>query len=384
MLAIPAYVSKELDLGPWVGIVMGAFLMAEAVGRLWLGALSDIVGRKPLIILGPLVSGVASILVVQAHDPYVMLAVRILDGLGAAAFWPALFAAVGDRTDESNRSTGMSILNVAYMVGLALGPRTGGWINALYSTEAHPVYHAAFYLAAGIFALTGFLALVLVSSGSKGVAKHAGAPTEQWTGIGPMLEAAKRVWKLLLVAFTTFVGIGMLIPVLELYALDRFGITQAQFGNLFLIPAIVIACAAVPLGRMGDKWGRLTSIKIGVLLCASALWLVPAIHSPYVLAGGAVIVGIGFLLAFPAWMALVADVTDEQTRGSVLGAAGMAQGFGAIGGAVAGGVLYHHKHAIAGIGAHDVPIYLAAAFLTLSFVLTALLIRPVSTGPKAA
>lgn len=371
ILAIPVYVSKELGIGDWVGIVMGAFLLAEAVGRLWLGALSDIIGRRPLIFIGPVMSGVGSLLVLQTANPYLLVGARIFDGLGAAAFWPAVFAAVGDATSEKSRSTGMSVLNVAYMVGLAFGPLAGGWINGLYSTPAHPVYHAAFYLSAGLFAMTAVMALLFVPHRAfQGTAKAAAESHEAWTGFGPMARAAVRVWKLMLLALVTFLGIGLLIPVMELYALDRFGISQETFGKLFLLPAVAIALLAVPLGRLGDRWGRLMSIKTGMFLCAAALWALPFVDSQYVLAGGAILVGIGFLLAFPAWMALVADVTDEQARGSVLGAAGMAQGFGAIIGTVAGGRLYHVEGAILTFNPHDVPIYLSAIFLSLAWLLS--------------
>ncbi len=369
VLAIPAYVSKELHIGEYVGVIMGAFLLAEAVGRLWLGALSDIVGRKPLIIAGPLISGVASLLVIQTTHPLTMAVVRIVDGLGAAAFWPAVFAAVGDSTIRQDRSSAMGVLNVAYMVGLAFGPLAGGWVNHRFG-----VYHAAFYLSMVLFAFTALLALAFVPKKAYRGSSSAATGGEQFAGMAPLLHAAALVWRLLVVAFTTFFGIGLLIPVIELFALDKYGIGQETFGSLFLVPAIVIAMAAVPLGRMGDRWGRLTSIRVGMFLCSVALWAVPFVNSYYVLAAGAIIVGLGFLLAFPAWMALVSDVTDEKSRGSVLGAAGMAQGFGAILGAVIGGKLYHTTLLPSGLSPHDTPFYLAGGSLTLSFLLASTLL----------
>ena len=106
-----------------------------------------------------------------------------------------------------------------------------------------------------------------------------------------------------------------------------------------------------------------------MLLCALSLWAVPFVGSCTVLSAGAILVGMGFLLAFPAWMALLTEITDAQSRGAVLGAAGMAQGFGAISGTVAGGKLYHGAGFLPGVSAHDGPIFLAAGLLTLSFLL---------------
>lgn len=383
ILAIPVYVSRDLDLGGLVGVVMGAFLLAEALGRPGLGALSDYLGRKPLIVLGLLVSACASIGVLRTGHPASLVLVRVLDGLGAAAFWPSLFAAVGDTTSSEDRGTGMSVLNVAYMVGLAFGPLAGGWMNSRFSTPSEPVYHAAFYLSAGLFVSASLLALMFVPKHAHtGVA---GRPKgEGFAGAGALVDAAARSWRLLALAFVTFLGIGILIPVVELYALDRYGIDQKTFGSLFLAPAIVIALAAVPLGRLSDRWGRVSSIRAGMLLCGLSLWAVPFVGNCYALSAGAIVVGLGFLLAFPAWMALLTEVTGADSRGSVLGAAGMAQGFGAIAGAVAGGKMYHGSPIVPGISAHDGPIFLAAALLTLSFVLAALLLRGAASRSEAS
>lgn len=372
VLAIPAFVSREKGVGEYVGVIMGAFLLAEALGRLGMGALSDIVGRKPLLVLGPLVSGAASVLLIQTNTPLAMIGVRLVDGLGAAAFWPVVFAAVGDCTTEENRSAGMGVMNVAYMVGLAFGPLTGGWINRLYSTPGHTVYHAAFYLSAGLFAAGSLMSLLLVPDGHAQARARRKASAEDFSGLATMARAALSVWRLLIVAFVTFLGIGILIPVVELYALDKYGIDQQTFGTLFVIPAVIIGLVAVPLGRMGDKWGRLRSVKVGMFLCAVAIGMVPAVESYYILAAGAIIVGIGFILAFPAWMALLADVCGSESRGSVLGAAGMAQGIGAIlgAGAVAGGRIYHIHGLVLGVPAHEAPVLLSSALLGLGFILT--------------
>lgn len=383
VLAIPVYVSKELGLGGFVGVVMGAFLLAEALGRLGLGALCDWVGRKPLIVIGPLVSGLASLAVIQTAHPAGLVLVRLVDGLGAAAFWPAVFAAVGDSTTEEHRGSGMSVLNVAYMVGLAFGPLAGGWVNTHFGTPANPVYHAAFYLSAGLFAAAALLSLLFVPRQAYGGVRRE-QTGERFTGLASMARAAMLAWRLLVLAFVTFLGIGLLIPTVELYALDRFGIDQKTFGTLFLIPAAVIALAAVPLGRLGDRWGRVRSIKAGMLLCGLSLWAVPLVGNYYVLSAGAIVVGLGFLLAFPAWMALLTEITDAQSRGSVLGAAGMAQGIGAISGAVAGGKLYHGAQVIPGVSAQDSPVFLAAALLTLSFVLAMAMLRPRGAAQKNA
>lgn len=373
VLAMPVFIAREKNLGAQLGLVMGAFLLTESVGRPFLGSLSDRFGRKPLIFAGALLSGTASVAIVFPDSLWLLVAIRLVDGFGAAAFWPSLFAAMGDATPTRRRGAGMGVMNVAYMVGLAFGPLAGGWVNEIAGTRENPVYHAAFFLAAGLFALACLMTLVFVPSrynDNPAAEPKAGELVERFEGVSKLLAAAASVWRLLLIAGVVFFGIGLLIPTIQLYALDKFGITQKEFGELFLIPALLVGLIAIPLGSLGDVWGRLFSIRVGMALCAIGLWLVPVVDSQFILAGGAVFVGVGFLLAFPAWMALVTEVTGEDTRGSVLGAAGLAQGFGAMLGLNLGAYLYHLDMEMLGVATTDAPFYLAAAALSLSLGLT--------------
>ncbi len=76
----------------------------------------------------------------------------------------------------------------------------------------------------------------------------------------------------------------------------------------------------------------------------------PSDGSHYVLAAGAVVGGVRVLLAFPAWMALLTDVTDEAQRGSVLELPGWRREIGAITGAVLAGSSITLPGPLLGIG----------------------------------
>ena len=190
ILAIPVYVSMELGLGAFVG-GDGCVSACGGGGASGAGSAERLCGRRPLIVLGPLVSAAASLAVIHAGSPAALVLARVFDGLGAAAFWPALFAAAGDTTSEEDRGTGMSVLNVAYMVGLAFGPLAGGWINAEFGTPSRPVYHAAFYLSAGLFAAAALIGLLFAPRQAySGLAHDAGG--EGIAGAGSMARAAAR------------------------------------------------------------------------------------------------------------------------------------------------------------------------------------------------
>jgi len=100
------------------------------------------------------------------------------------------------------------------------------------------------------------------------------------------------------------------------------------------------------------------------------MWIIAIVRwAPGLVLAGSLL-GVGFLIAMPAWLALISDLTSSSNRGQVLGAVGMAQGFGAIVGAVVAGYLYDGKPRIAGIDPRVAPLLASAVLLTVTALLT--------------
>ena len=164
------------------------------------------------------------------------------------------------------------------------------------------------------------------------------------------------------IAFVTFLGIGCILPIMKLFVLAQFHITETEFGVLVLGPALVIAAIALPAGQLADKWGTTRCVRLGFTLCAAGLI---AIRTLYFLGTGkfeflaaATVLGIGFMIAFPAWLALLTVLGGEHQRGTIFAAVSTAQGVGALVGALVGTKLYD------AVG-HIAP-FVAAAGLSLS------------------
>lgn len=378
--AMPPYLRFELGLGAWVGAIGAAFLLAETVLKSPLGLLSDRFGRKRLLLVGPIISAVTAPLTVAVHHPLGLLLLRALDGAGAAALWPTIFAAVADAVDERDRSTAMSLLNVTYLVGVATGPLLGGLVNDLTGTRT-----ASFYLASALFVLATVVCLMGVparfpSSGEP--RDHAPPPRISWR---EMWESARMVPDTLLLGFIAFFGIGMVMLLVKLYAMEVLHLSESGYGLLLLPPAVVFALASVPAGRVGDVWGRERAMKLGVGLAMGGMWFIPFVHSYWVLLVCGSIVGLGYILAIPAWMALVSEIGGNR-RGAVMGAVFTAQGVGAMLGAPLGAYLYDRVPIRLGaleLPSHITPFLGTAVALTISFILTLWFFRDGKRGQKS-
>jgi DHA1 family multidrug resistance protein-like MFS transporter len=367
--AMPVYLREVVGLGESTITVVGSvFLLTEAIFRAPMGMLSDHFGRRRLIVLGPTLTVFTSLATLVASHPLHFIVLRALDGLGAAMLWPAVYAAIGDSVPLHKRAWAMSFLNMTYMSGIALGPLAGGLANDLSGTK-----QASFYLTACLFMVATLIAWRFYPRDGRMPNGADSAPGEK-LALGAFLNALRIAPGHMLLAFVVFFGIGLIMLLVKLYAMDEFGVSETLFGVGLVVPALAIAVLSLPLGRLADWLGRTRSIRLGLMLAAGVVWSVVAPSQPpiaWVLVAAA-LGAVSFVLTFAAWMAELSEI-DPERRGVMLGAAGTAQGVGSILGALLGGFLYEHVPLTLGaitVPAHRTPFIGCALTLTLGAALS--------------
>jgi len=333
-------------LGRIVGLLTATFLISETIGRFPFGRLSDKVGRKPLMVAGPAV-GAASFLALSQVGRYsAMFPLRILDGLAAAALWPAVFATIGDRVPRAERATAMSVVNTVYMAGIALGPMLAGQLIGVSGSQAAP-----FFMASGCLLAAAATAGLAIPSG------HPHATDAPGESAASGVSGARLATMLALMFGQTF-GVILLAPFLSLYARQELGMEARHIPLLFVVPAGAVAVLALPLGRLADRMERRRAVQAGLCVGAATMWLVPIAGSFLALAAIGVVLAVAFAFATPSWLAMVTEVAPDHERGATLGKFGIAQGLGAVLGPLVGGLLYDHGHSY--------PFIASAALLTAS------------------
>lgn len=385
--AMPVFIPAHHLHSIWIGIAAFSFIFFEGIMKSPFGLLGDRVGRRILILVGPSVSVFTCLLTPHIVNPYALIVLRVLDGFGAAALWPAAFSLIGDHVPERRRSQAMSYFNLAYLLGLALGPVLGGGVNDLSYRYMHlslvDSKSTSFYVAACLFALTTVVAILFVPN-VKPVRHPAGEGVEGAINLQTFNSMLRRMPMTLLMTFTTFLGIGLIMAYVKHFTLDYFGFSETHFGVLLIGPALIIAALSVPLGTLGDKIGKAKAVKIGIGVCALSFWLLLAFFAEWSLIIFGATLGIGFIIAFPAWMALVSSVCDANQRGAAIGAVGTAQGLGAITGVGVSSLIYRfgpfHLGSIS-IPKHGLPFLCCGVMLAVSFVLAVTTVKDPDPRP---
>lgn len=133
-------------------IVAAQLMMVPAA--LLVGHKADAWGRKPLLLAGFLILPIRGVLYVLSDNPYWLVAVQMLDGVGAGLFGALFPLVVKDLTQGTGRfNVSLGALTTAFGLGAALSNGLAGWV-------VHAAgYTAAFLTLAGIAAAAFVLLL---------------------------------------------------------------------------------------------------------------------------------------------------------------------------------------------------------------------------------
>jgi MFS family permease len=145
---LPLFAASVVGSAPWVaGAALAVFAAGNAVGLTFSGRRSDRVGRKPFIIGGLLVSGLATLVTGWAGSLTLLLLVSVIAGLGAGTLNPAQQASLADIIGhERNGGPAIAAVQMAADLGSIIGPVVAG---VLVDRGSYPL----------AFGLTGLITL---------------------------------------------------------------------------------------------------------------------------------------------------------------------------------------------------------------------------------
>ena len=364
---LPLYLKEHLGASATlVGVVVATFAAVETVFKTTWGSLADRIGRRPVIVGGLFLSSIAPVLMTVLRSPGLFVPLRLIDGMGSAALWPVAAAAMADRTQGAQRATAMGALNMFFLSGLALGPSLGLFVSGFLGG-----YVWGFYLASALLLAAGGLAMLVFRDEKPHHQTLHREATRAWAiGFVRSVRQSPLLLSMLLIAFVQMVGVGLLAPILVIYAHEVVQLSDQLIGALFLAMVLAVAAASVPCGRMADRVGRPRMVIWGMVMASLGMWLMPFAGrgNMLILGAAALLLGASYATSSPAWLALMSEAAPRGSTGMVMGASETAQGAGLVIGPLLGGVLYD------GLGP-QAPFVASAVLLTAGTALAFLALR---------
>lgn len=363
--------ARELGASSLVATLLGASysLGQLAFVPLW-GALSDRVGRRPVLIVSVATNALAMALLGRATELWLLFFCRALSGVATANIAVAQ-AYIADVTSPERRSRGMASIGVAIGLGFVLGPAVGGTLATL--GPGRPGELPAF-VASGL-AIVNLLFIVFALPESLPRERRAApafeaSPQARLAAVrDAVAQPVVRVALLLnLLVTLSFAGLEQTF---RMYNLDRFAMSARETGYALLLAGVVlIAVQGALLPYLAVRLSARAIVLAGLLLEAGGFALV-AVAPP---AKALLLVGLATLcfgssLVAPSLPALVSRWTDPQRQGRALGVLSSSGALARVLGPALAGVAYQ-------AWSPSAPYALAAAGMLLSCALAARLAPP--------
>ncbi|MFD7734411.1 MFS transporter [Kitasatospora phosalacinea] len=293
-LAIPLSRSIQQDFAvdagtaSWTG---GAFSVAYAVGFLLFGPVSDRVSHRRVLVCAAAAAAVSTALVGASPGIHWLIALRVVQGLAAAAFPPVALAYAAEHAPGGRAPRALA----AITTGL-LGSSVAGQVFGQLVAD-HGSWRTAFVLPAVLYAAA---ALALHRCLAPGRPPRAASWWRPYAMIGPLLRGRGTV-AVFATAVTVFGSLVAVYGALDVHLRDE---RHLSGGVLVLVPLIGTAgLAAGPVAGAG-RHGPRTRAACGFLLAAAGLPLVAAPQVAVVLAGSVVFMA-GISLVVPALIGLL-------------------------------------------------------------------------------
>lgn len=313
ILALPVYVTGPIGSDEaGAGVAFGAFAVTALLCRPFAGRYSDRLGRRPVLLVGAVLAATGMALMPHVDSLATVVALRLLQGIGEAAFFVAGFALLADLAPPERMGEALSYNSLGLYLGFAFGPPLG---EVLIEQGG---FELAWYGAAAL----GVVAAVLVVLLPEPVRAE-----DLDDGHGLLFHRPAIPYALGF--FCSLLAVSAFLPFVALHAED-LGMGNTSLA-LFVYGCVVITCRLL-FARLPDRLPALPLGAASLVTTAVGLGLMTAWQTPTGLVAGAVVMAVGVSFTTPAFFAAIFATAKPSERGAAAGTAStfidVALGFG--------------------------------------------------------
>ncbi len=303
-----------------LGFLLASFAIAQFFGAPILGALSDRIGRKKVLIIsiaGTLIGYIMFGFGIILNNILILFTSRILAGFAGGNIAVAM-SSISDISDEKSKSKNFGLIGVAFGLGFIIGPFIGGKLSdpsiVSWFNNATPFWFAAVLSAINI----AMIIFVFKETLKERVHKK----ISPFTGIRNISKAFKMpsVRTMFLVSFLYFFGFTFYTQFFQVYLYEKFSFTQSQIGDIFAYLGVWVIITQGLLIRHLAKW--LTSkqvLRFSILGLSISLLLILIPQKAHLLYFILPLVSVANGLTVPNLSAAISDLAGKESQGEIMG-----------------------------------------------------------------
>ncbi len=340
---LPSIAEQQFGLAAKTAVLsfIVAFGLSKALTNYLAGRLSDVVGRKKVLVGGWIVAAPVPFLLMWAPSWAWVLVANVLLGVSQGLTWSTTVIMKVDLTGPKQRGLAMGLNEFAGYFAVAGSALATGWVAARWGLRPEPFYLGVAYVALGLGLST------LVVRETLHHARHEATLAGDLPPGG--LPTQREVfWRTTLFDrdLSSVTQAGMVNNLNDGMAWGLFplvfaaaGLGLAEIGWLAALYPAVWGLSQLGTGALSDKIGRKWLVAGGMVVQALGIAVVASGSAVPAFALGQVLLGLGTAMVYPTILASIGDVAHPSWRASAMGTYRLWRDLGYALGAVLAGVV---------------------------------------------
>ena len=319
-LLFAAEVGQDFRNSIYLGLV-ALFGLAQFFGAPMLGGLSDLHGRKKVVIssmvggaLGYFIFGMG---VINAWLIVLFLG-RFITGFFSGSV-SILYSIIADLSTPENRAKNFGLLGAAFGVGFILGPVVGAYLAD--ESIVHWFNDSTPFFAAMLLSLVSALLIHLfVPETRKAINENASINPFQGFKNIKRAFAIPELKSILLVLFLVYLGFTFFTQFSSVYLLDQLDFTERELGKFFAFVGLCLFITQMGIIRLVTKYFQSAQIVSVVLLTLAAglvVFLIPQSYTAIFIV--APLIPVSFGLLQPNMLSIISNSASSDIQGQILG-----------------------------------------------------------------
>ncbi|MGI2326287.1 MFS transporter [Planococcus sp. YIM B11945] len=286
MVTMALYAVEEFDASTSeAGLITGIFIVGTLFGRLYIGRMIDIIGRKRTLVIGLIFFTLTTLLYFINLGLPVLLVTRLIHGMALGMASTAAGTIVAQVIPPTRRGEGIGYYSMSATLATAIGPFIGLYMSQITSFQT--IF--AFCLALGVVCL--LVGLLVRVPKLAPISKTAEAAIEA-KGFKLSNFIEPKALPIALITMLIAFCYSSILSFINFYAIEIDLVETASF--FFVVYAVAVLLSRPFTGRLMDAKGANFVMYPAFFLFAAGLMLLSTVTTGVMLLMAGVLIGLGF------------------------------------------------------------------------------------------